>query len=141
MIDLSGLPLDAFTQPLTAGNVVLTLRNEDSAAPTIAVVNKVHVITATGNFSHGGDVFLTVADGGTFSLISVDIGLLPGYGSSGQSVATAISIDNLNGVATSSPQRTNLGTQFANITSVDLDATGGVFYENINVNAVPKPAT
>ena len=141
IIDLSGAPLGSFTTPITFGAYVLTPRNLGSSAPTIAVVNGVRVITATCGCGNGDDTFLTRADGGTFTLNAVDIGLSPDYGSSGQAVGTTTSSYGLNGVATATRQTISFGTQFAGITSIDLDANGGAYFANINVAGVPEPAT
>jgi hypothetical protein len=141
IIDLSGAPLGSFTTPITLGAYVLTPRNLGSEAPTIAVVNGVRVITATCGCGNGDDTFLTRADGGTFTLNAVDIGLSPGYGMSGQAVGTTTSGYGLDGVATAAPQTISFGSQFAGITSINLDANGGAYFANINVGGVPEPAT
>ena len=42
---------------------------------------------------------------------------------------------------TATRQTIAFGTQFAGITSIDLDANGGAYFANINVGGVPEPAT
>ena len=141
IIDLSSAPIGSFTTPMTFGAYVLTPRNLGSSPPTIAVVNGIYVVAATCGCGNGNDTFLTRADGGIFTLNAVDIGLLPGYGTSGQGVGTTTSGYGLNDVATATLQTIHFGTQFVGITSIDLDANGGAYFANINVGGVPEPAT
>lgn len=141
IIDLSDAPLGAFTTPITVGAYVLTPRNLGSSPPTMAIVNGVRVITATCGCGNGDDTFLTRVDGGTFTLNAVDIGLSPGYDTSGQGVGTTTSSYGLNGVATATRQTINFGSQFVGITSINLDSNGGAYFGNINVGGVPEPAT
>jgi len=80
-LDLSSLAIGPFTTPQTVlgGDFVLTPTLGASSIPQIGYDNGVYSLQSTNSvFSGGADTNLTRADGGTFSLLSVDVAALLG---------------------------------------------------------------
>jgi hypothetical protein len=120
-LDLNELATGAFTAPLTIDGFVLTPRLNGSSTPEIENFGGTNVLSSTGNIgSAGADTFLTMADGGSFSMVSLSM---------------ADNYSDLIGVASGSVDLTygralalyptltvySYSSDFQDITSIDLD--------------------
>lgn len=111
VLDLSSLPVGAFTSPVAVDGDTLTPRGLHSSAPTIMVGNGLKVLAAFNGGSQGDDTVLTRADGRSFTRNAVDIGLLPDYGSTGQAVSAPRCNVSLSNVAAENHVRNRLRRQ------------------------------
>lgn len=136
-LDLGSLPTGTFSAPAAVGGFVLTPKGGSSSLPTI-VDNSGTFVLASSNNAGGDDTYLTMNGGGTFTLVSVQIGLLSGGSGSGMAVSSTSYTDNLNGVATATPRTISFGSDFVAVASVDLDAAGTApYYTAITVSYTP----
>lgn len=128
-LNLSALPTGAFSSALTVNGFTLTPQLGYSSTPQIVNHAGLFALQSTGNVNFGGaDTFLTMNNGGAYSLVSVEIAALIdsngdyaiGIGSSGgginfgpsfaRAVPRAWTLEDLTGVA-----------GLANTHSIDLD--------------------
>jgi hypothetical protein len=156
-LDLSSLPTGAFTSALSVGGFTLTPGLGWSSTPQIVDVGGVYALESTSNIYAGGaDTFLTMANGGAFSLVSVQVAALGGdagtwgiafssadggitYGANyGLPLSTSFTAKDLTGIA-----------GLANERSIDLDVVSDNG-NNFAISAitvsyttadVPEPAT
>ncbi len=142
-LDLASLPTGNFSTPAAVGLFVLTPVGGGSSLPTIVDNSGTYVLASSNSTGGGDDTYLTMNGGGTFTLVSVQIGLLSGSGPNGMNVSSTGYTDNLNNVATATPQTISFAPHFVNIASVDLDAAGTPYFTAITVSygSVPEPST
>ena len=134
VLDLSLLPLGPFTDTVTIGDYQLT-QQPQSAARSHEMVNGVDVIVGTDALTTDA-TYLNRADGGVFTLTSVDVGL-----TTGDSYVFLYSPKrrlDLYDVATSTLQTLTLGSDFADVTQVIFASYQGVYFANFDVTAVPE---
>lgn len=78
-LNLSSLPVGAFTGALAVDGFVLTPALGGSSTPQIVNSSGVYNLQSTSNVGAGGaDTWLTRADGGMFSMVSVQLAALGG---------------------------------------------------------------
>jgi hypothetical protein len=78
-LDLSSLATGAFTGPVYLDGFTLTPQLGVSSTPQIANVGGTYVLESTSNIgSAGADTYLTMTNGGTFSMVSVEVAALGG---------------------------------------------------------------
>jgi hypothetical protein len=121
-LDLSSLPTGAFSTPLSVDGFTLTPGLGPSSVPQIVKIGSIYALESTSNiFAGGADTFLTMANGGAFSLVSAQIAALGGdFGTWGIAFASASG-----GIAYGSNYGIPLSTSF---TAIDL--TGYSFLSN-----------
>ena len=88
-LDLSTLPTGAFTSPLTVDGFTLTPLLGIASTPKIVNANGIYALESTSNIgAAGADTYLTMVNGGTFSMVSVEVAALGGdYGTYGIAIA------------------------------------------------------
>lgn len=78
-LNLSSLPTGAFTSPLSVDGFILTPNLGPSSTPQIVNAGGIYALESTSNVGAGGaDTFLTMANGGAFSMVSVQVAALGG---------------------------------------------------------------
>jgi hypothetical protein len=120
-LDLNELSTGAFTSPLSIDGFVLTPHLAGSSTPEIENFGGLNVLSSTGNLGgQGADTFLTMADGGSFSIVSLsmadDYSDLIGVVGGGEGITYGRNVA-LNSTLTAYPY----STIFQDITSIDLD--------------------
>jgi hypothetical protein len=145
-LNLNELPTGAFTSPLDVDGFVLTPNLGPSSVPQIEGFDGLNVLGSDSVAPQGADTFLTMADGGVFSLVSLSmednggdlIGVTDGtdfitYGRDVPLFSVLTPYD--------------YSSMFQNITSLDLDPVdgggGNPVIGNITVSFVstPEPGT
>ena len=154
-LELNLLPSGSFTGPLTINGFTLTPQLGGSSIPTIINDGGTYVLGSTDSvFAGGADTFLTKNDGGTFSILSVQVAALNGdsgnfalgigvVGGSGKTYGSRFGSP-----LTPALQTFDTSTFIQNAKTVDLDPvnTGdGDVIGNIVISytttAVPEPAS
>lgn len=89
-LDLSTLSPGAFTSPLTVDGFTLTPSLGVSSTPQIVDAGGIYALESTSNIgAAGADTLLTMVNGGTFSMVSVEVAALGGdYGTWGIAIAS-----------------------------------------------------
>lgn len=139
ILDLGTLPAGSFSSPLTIGDFVLTPVLGGSEAPAVDTVAALAVLRGT-HPTRGSNTILSRIDGARFTLASVDIGLIPGF-QTRQSVASATTWYDLEGVATTDLQTITFGTTFTDVRWIDFNMVVGPYFTNIEVTPgiIPEP--
>lgn len=90
-LDLSSLPTGAFSGALNVDGFTLTPALGWSSTPQIVDVGGIYALESTSNIYAGGaDTYLTMANGGTFSMVSVQVAALGGdNGTWGMNISSA----------------------------------------------------
>ncbi len=153
-LDFGSLTTGNFSQPLVVDGFLLTPAGGWSSLPTIVDFGGTNVLGSSGNVWAGGaDTLLTIVNGDSFSLVSVQVAAM-----NGDTGNFAVGIGASDGGVTfgsrfGTPLSTALVTQdlssyafFQNITSVDLDPVdtgdGDVVGQiTVSVADVPEPAS
>ena len=128
-LDLSSLSTGSFIGPLYSDGFILTPLLGAASTPRIGYDNGIYSLQSTSNVPAGGaDTFLTMANGGTFSLVSVEVAALGGdngtYGIGIGSVGGGITYGSNYGIPLSSSFTFEDFAGVAglsNETSIDLD--------------------
>ena len=156
-LDLSSLPTGAFTSPLTVDGFVLTPLLNGSSTPVIANENGLYALESASNIgAAGADTYLTMANGGSFSIVSVAVAALNGdNGSFGIGIsAPGVPGGALYGSFFGNPISSSFTTEdlttnasLQNVTTVDLDPVSepadnfAIASITVDFTPAPEPAT
>jgi len=139
-LDLNELATGAFTSPISIDGFVLTPQLHGSSTPEIENFGGLNVLSSTGNIgSAGADTILTMADGGSFSMVSLSMA----DNSSDLIGVAGGGVDLTYGRAVALyPTLTvySYASNFQNITSIDLDPLtegGNPIIGDITVSFIP----
>ena len=157
-LDLSSLPTGNITTPLAVDGFILTPLLGGSSTPQIVDASGTYALESSSNIgSAGADTYLTMANGGTFSIVSVEVAALGGdtgsFGigisnpadSSGGALFGSYFGDPLSSTFTTEDLTAN--SSLAGVTTIDLDPVSqsgddfAITAITLSYTDAPEPAT